>query len=251
MNAIRRHIENAQRTYGISRATGWLIVVSPYLILGLFFFLISCPTTQDFAALMTYPNYPIEWIMIIISAVAGVLSCRLAFRLRRNGETGLTWMFYLLFGIGLIWTAGEASAWGQQVLGYHTPHWMAARNAQNQMTLHNMYGWQNHNHWLRTVFGFGGLVGIALHKTRRFRKIAAPAILFSWFLLIAFKCGLDFWTKSFPADVEWHWAMFEWIVNRTSKVVKMMIGIAGFLYVWLNQRALMAGTEPNNRITPG
>ena len=88
------------------------------------------------------------------------------------------------------------------------------------------------------MFGVGGLVGIALQNTTRYRKIAAPAILFSWFLLITIKCGLDFWTKSFPADVEWHWAMFQWIVNRSSKVVKMMIGIASVLYLWLNSRAL-------------
>jgi hypothetical protein len=119
---------------------------------------------------------------------------------------------------------------------------MEVRNAQDQMTLHNMYGWQNHNHWLRTVFALGGFVGIALQNNPRYRKIAAPAILFSWFLVIAIKCGLDFWTKSFPQDVEYRWAMFQWIVNRTSKVVKMMIGIAGLLYVSLNDRALRGGT---------
>src|SRR6476646_1865662 len=135
MSIIRRHLEKAQQTYGISKVNAWLIVISPYVILGSFFFLISYPPTQDFAALMTYPNYPIEWIMIIMSFLAGLLSCQLALWLRRNGEDRLTWIFYLLFGIGLIWTAGEASAWGQQVLGYHTPKWMAARNAQNQMTL--------------------------------------------------------------------------------------------------------------------
>jgi len=106
------------------------------------------------------------------------------------------------------------------------------------MTLHNMYGWQNHNHWLRTVFAIGGFVGIALQKCPRFRKIAAPAILFSWFLAIGIKCGLDFWTKSFPPSEDWHWAMFQWIVNRTSKVVKMMVAISGFLYIWLNRRGL-------------
>ena len=239
MSFIDSHLQRAQRTYGLNALTAWLIVISPYLILGGFFFLISYPKTQDFAALMAYPNYPIEWVMIVMSLIAGVLSCRLALRLKRNGEDRLIWIFYLLFGLGLIWTAGEASAWGQQVIGYHTPKWMAARNAQDQMTLHNMYGWQNHNHWLRTMFGVGGLVGIALQRSSRYRKIAVPAILFSWFLLITIKCGLDFWTKSFPDHLDYNWAMFQWIVNRTSKVVKMMIGIAGFLYVWLNQRILL------------
>jgi hypothetical protein len=235
---IRHHLQSAERTYGISSVTSRLIVAAPYLILGLFFFSISFPPTQDFTALMTFPNYPIEWVTFTACLVGGIFGCRLAIRLKRKGESRLIWVFYLLFGIGLLWTAGETSAWGQQILGYHTPEWMEARNAQGQMTLHNMYGWQNHNHWLRTVFALGGFVGIALHQSPRYRKIAAPAILFSWFLVIGIKCGLDFWTKSFPPDSDWSWLMFQWIVNRTSKVAKMLIGIAAFLYLWLNSRAL-------------
>jgi hypothetical protein len=243
-NAISRHLLNTQRVYRIGAKTSWAIFTAPYSILGLFFLLISYPPTQDFAALMTYPNYPIEWVTFFSCLVGGILSWRLAFRLKHEGELRLTWIFYFLFGLGLIWTAGETSAWGQQVLGYHTPEWMRVRNAQQQMTLHNMYGWQNHNHWLRTVFAVGGFAGVALQKNPRYRKIAAPAILFSWFLVISIKCGLDFWTKSFPPDAEWHWAMFQWIVNRTSKVVKMMIGIAGCLYPWLNSRTLFVRGDP-------
>ncbi|HEY4283572.1 MAG TPA: hypothetical protein VGM62_10955 [Chthoniobacterales bacterium] len=235
---IRKHLENARRVYGISPASSWIIVATPYLILGLFFFLISYPPTQDWAALMTFPNYPIEWVTFTACLIGGVFSCKLAFHLKRAGENRLIWIFYLVFGLGLLWTAGETSAWGQQVLGYPTPHWMEIRNAQGQMTLHNMYGWQDHNHWLRTVFALGGLVGIALKDSPRYRKIAAPAILFSWFLVIAIKCGLDFWTKSFPHGLEWHWALFQWIVNRTSKVAKMMIGITACLYIGLNSRLL-------------
>ena len=239
-NIVSRHLQDAQRTYGISAATSWIIFTAPFVILGLFFFLISYPATQDFAALMTFPNYPIEWVTFVMCVGGGIFSWWLAVRLKRNGERRLIWLFYTLFGLGLLWTAGEVSAWGQQVLGYHTPHWIQVRNAQHQMTLHNMYGWQNHNHWLRTAFALGGLIGIGLQQSTRYRKIAVPAILFAWFLVIAIKCVLDFWTKSFPPDSSWEWMMFQWIVNRTSKVVKMMIGIAGFLYVWLNSRLILS-----------
>ncbi len=244
---ISRHLQTAQQTYQISRSAAAGIFIAPFLILGLFFFLISYPPTQDFAALMTFPNYPIEWVTFASSLAGGILSWRLAFRLRTSGESALIWGFYLIFGLGLIWTAGETSAWGQQVLGYRTPAWMQARNAQGQMTLHNMYGWQDHNHWLRTVFSLGGFVGILLQRSPRYRKIAAPAILFSWFLAIGIKCGLDFWTKGFPAEIEWHWEMFKWIVNRASKVAKMLVGIAAFLYVWLNGRWL-AGRPRQGRL---
>jgi hypothetical protein len=239
-NAIRHHLTDAQREYRISSAAAWVIFIAPYLILGLFFFLLSYPPTQDFAALMTFPNYPIEWAMILVSLGAGIFSWRLGLRLKRQGEPLVVWLFYFIFAVGLIWTAGEASAWGQQVLNYPTPHWFQVRNAQDQVTLHNLYGWQNHNHWLRTFFAIGGFIGIALQKYPRYRKIAAPVILFSWFFVIALKCGLDFWTKGFDPDSPWKWIMFQWIVNRASKMVKLMIGIAAFLYVWLNNRKLSA-----------
>jgi hypothetical protein len=248
--ALRHYLEHAQREYGITPTASRAIVVAPYLILGLFFFLMSYPPTQDFTALMTFPNYPIEWAMFAVFLSGGILSWRLAFRLRRAGEPRLVWLFYLIFAIGLLWTAGEVNAWGQKIFDYHTPAWMHARNAQHQMTLHNMDGWQNRNHWLRTAFAIGGFIGIALQRFPRYRKIAAPAILFSWFLVIAVKCGLDFWTKGFGIDSSWEWTMFQWIVNRTSKIVKLMIGIAALIYLWLNSRKSKvpaAVVEPNGR----
>jgi hypothetical protein len=247
---LRQHLANAQREYGISPAASWTIVVAPYLILGVFFFLMSYPPTQDFTALMTFPNYPIEWAMFVVFLGGGIFSARLAFRLKRNGEPLVVWLFYLVFAIGLLWTAGEVNAWGQKIFNYPTPHWMAARNAQHQMTLHNLEGWQNHNHWLRTAFAVGGFIGIALQKSPRYRKIAAPAILFSWFFAIAIKCGLDFWTKSFPLDSSYDWIMFQWVVNRTSKIVKLMVGIAAFIYLWLNSRKLKAEAHANPGVSP-
>jgi hypothetical protein len=62
--------------------------------------------------------------------------------------------------------------------------------------------------------------------------------VFGGFVVFGLLWGVDFWTKSFPAGIEWRWEMFKWIVNRTSKVAKMLVGIAAFLYVWLNGRRL-------------
>ena len=247
--AVRDHLEHAQRQYGISSGAARTIFIAPYIILGLFFFLMSYPATQDFTALLTFPNYPIEWAMFVVFLVGGIFAWRLAFRLKRAREPYFIWLFYLIFALGLLWTAGEVNAWGQKIFDYPTPHWMQIRNAQEQMTLHNMHGWQNRNHWLRAVFAIGGFIGIALQKHPRYGKIAAPAILFSWFLMIALKSTLDFWTKSFAPDSPWEWIMFQWIVNRTSKIVKLMVGIAALLYLWLNGRKLNAASAPDHTIT--
>src|SRR5438477_8569730 len=122
-NIIVRHLQRAQRTYTIGGSASWIIFAAPYLIVGVFFFLISWAPTQDFAALLTFPNYPIEWVTFVVCLLAGLFSVRLALRLRSTRQRPLVWMFYIVFGVGLLWTAGEVSAWGQQVLGYRTPHW--------------------------------------------------------------------------------------------------------------------------------
>src|SRR5690348_915607 len=94
---LRNHLEQAQREFGISSATSKAIFIAPYLILGLFFFLMAYPRTQDFTELMTFPSYPIEWAMFFVFLGAGILSWRLAFRLRRSGEHRFIWVFYLIF----------------------------------------------------------------------------------------------------------------------------------------------------------
>ena len=238
--ALSTHLKNAQRQYGIGSAAAKLIFIAPYVILAVFFLFMSLPSTQDFTELMTHRKYPIEWAMFFAFLVAGIMSLRLGWRLKRRGEPATIWLFYIIFAIGLLWTAGEVNAWGQKFFEFHTPAWMHRINAQHEMTMHNIEGWQGHNHWLRFAFAIGGFVGISLQKSPRYRKIAAPAILFSWFLVIAFKCGLDFWTKDFLHTSSYSWVLFIWIVNRVSKIVKLMIGITALLYVWLNGREQQA-----------
>lgn len=269
--AIRHHIEDTQRDYALAPVIGWILFLAPFILLGLFIFFISYPPTQDFTGRIseshmggekwTFSHYPIEWVMFAAFLVGGMLSWRLAFRLKRAGQPRLVWIFYLIFAIGLLWTGGEVIAWGQKIFDYPTPHWFRTHNAQQQLTLHNLHGWQNRNHWLRFAFALAGFAGILLGRSARYRKIAAPAILFSWFLVIAIKCGLDFWTKSyapdapgpefwmkiFPSNSAWQWNDFQWIINRASKLVKLLVALAALIYAWLNARELLRTSDSAGR----
>lgn len=84
------------------------------MILAVFFLFMSLPSTQDFTELMTHRKYPIEWAMFFAFLVAGIMSLRLGWRLKRRGEPATIWLFYIIFAIGLLWTAGEVNAWGQK-----------------------------------------------------------------------------------------------------------------------------------------
>lgn len=60
----------------------------------------------------------------------------------RGSRLRASWM------IGLaalsFWVAGEEISWGQRVLGVSTPDWMADRNVQHELNLHNMDGIHQH-----------------------------------------------------------------------------------------------------------
>jgi hypothetical protein len=240
LTRIDAAISDAVKTYDIQPWLAKLIVIAPYVILFVFTFFMSLPPTQDFTELLTHRNYPVELIAIAFSVCGGVLGLRLAWRAKKNNEEAFVVAFYALFSLGLLWLAGEFNAWGQNFIGYATPPWLDRINAQHMFTLHNIEGMQGHNHWLRLVFSTGGLIGILLTRSPRYRKIGAATILFSWFLLVLIKCGFDFWVKNWPVESSYNWLLFNWIINRISKVAKMMVAISGFLYVWLNARLLAA-----------
>jgi hypothetical protein len=233
-----KQLEQAGKEYGISRTTGWTIVIAPFVILLGFSLLISLEQTWEVTDLMTHRGYPVEWTSFGVHLLAGVYGLRLAWLARKNREPRLIYLFYFLFALALLFVAGEINAWGQKFFDYHTPAWFRHHNALRLVTLHNIHGFDNNNHRLRLIFALGGFLGIALQKSARWNHIAAPPILGWWFGVILFKCLLDFWVKDFPITSSMSWLVFNWTINRISKIVKVMIGISAFLYLWLNKRRL-------------
>ena len=226
--------DHARRTYDMHAINRGIIVVSPWLVLLAFFVLLWLPQTSDFTDALTHPRHPLEWTMFAVHVAAGIYGLRLAWLAKKNGEPPRVYLFYTLFSVGLLWIAGEINAWGQKFFDYETPAWFAAHNEMGIVTLHNLTGWDNRNHWLRLAFAIGGFAGIAAQRSPRWRRIAAPSILASWFAAIALKSLLDVWVKDFPIGYSYDWALFDWVVNRLSKIVKIMVGITSLLYFRLN-----------------
>lgn len=233
-----KQLDEAQKCYWISATTAWTIVIAPFVILFGFAFLLWLPQTGNAVNELTYPKHPIEWTMFGVHFLAGMYGLRLAYVARQNHEPAQIYVFYLLFSLALLFIAGEINAWGQKFVEYQTPSWFEQHNAMGIVTLHNLYGFDNNNHRLRLIFALGGFVGIALQRSRKWNRIAAPSILGWWFGLIAVKCLLDIWVKNFPNTSTNQWLLFNWIVYRTSKIAKVMIGICAWLYLWLNKRRL-------------
>lgn len=222
---------DSTESFRISRRTAMFIELAPFALLLGFSIFIALPATQDAAVNLLRENCPVELLTFGCALAGGIIGIRLALRAWNRSAGAVTWGFYFIFSLGLIFLAGEEVAWGQDFVWYQTPEFWRRHNSQGQLTLHNLQGWHGHNHLLRFAFGFGGLAGIFLARHDVLEPIAPPKILRFWFALILLKSLVDIYVKNVPVD-----EMAFYVVNKVSEVVEMMVAMAGLLHVWLNGR---------------
>ncbi|MEZ5285770.1 MAG: hypothetical protein R2712_13375 [Vicinamibacterales bacterium] len=186
---------------------------------------------------MLQEDRPVEQLTFLFLAAAGGLALRLGLS-GRTRTPAWTTAFFCTFGFGLLLVAMEEVSWGQRFLGFDTPPLLDAVNAQGEANLHNIGPLQGRSEWMRLVFGVGGLVGIALGSDARWQRVAVPRVLLSWFGLITAHAAIDVWNDIWPIEER-----FDFLMQRTSEVVELMIGIAAFLYVWLHMRQAAAAAD--------
>ena len=228
-------IRESGLTPGWARALLW----TPFLLLGGSFLLLLPRTTRPAMLWLLEEDHPVETLTFVFLFAGGVVGLALARTLRRRGEKFWVWGFYLVFSVGLFLVAMDEIAWGQRVLGFRTPEAIRAVNRQGETTFHNIGDLQGRSEWLRLAFGLGGIVGVLLSFRPVFARVGAPFLLLPWFLLISVHAAIDAWNDYFPIQPR-----FDFTMQRTSEVVELLIGMAGFLYVFLNRRSLEAGRSP-------
>ena len=89
-----------------------------------------------------------------ILVLAVVYGARVALALR--AERALAG-WYFLATVGALFTAGEEVSWGQHLVGFGTPEWLAAINDQGETNLHNVTNWLDQKP--RAVLELGIIVG--------------------------------------------------------------------------------------------
>jgi hypothetical protein len=222
----------------VSSRTRHLVSAAPVLIAVGVLIGLLVPATRNltFAIAGRGERKPVEVLTFLFLLAGGLWGLALARRAKRAGAETMVWMFYTLFALGLLWTGMEEIAWGQAYLGYRTPELMHEINAQDEMTLHNIRGLQGHSEWFRLAFGLGGLVGLALARTPRYRAIATPRLLLTWLVVITVSSAVD--------ELNDHISLGgapDFAVNTLSETVEMLIGMTGFLYVWVHLARWPAG----------
>ena len=206
------------------------IILAPLVIVIVYGLLLSIPSTRNATLRMLDENHHVELTTFACLLLGAVLGMVLAWRTRR---TTLVSVFFALFSLGLLFTAGEEVAWGQTFFGFETPAMLKGLNRQNELTLHNIRGFHNRTEFFRIAFGVGGILGVWLYSRNRLREIAAPPVLLPWFVLITLLAGLDLINDFYRIHKQ-----FDRNIHQLSEVVEMMVGLSALLYVWIKLRAL-------------
>jgi hypothetical protein len=229
MTSVRRQ---TVETYGVSSRAVTAIVAAPLLLLAAAIIGLAIPATRPATSMLLSENRPVELLTFLFAGLAGAYALVLAVRIRRT-EHPLLVAFYAVFAIGLLLVAMEEISWGQTLFHWRTPAGWNAVNRQHETNLHNLTALGGHNDWFRLAFGVGGLVGVALGAIPAFRRVATPVVLAPCFLLITVHAGIDF-----ANDFVSLGATEDWVIQRSSEMVELIIALGAAAYLALNARLL-------------
>ncbi len=238
----------AARAHGIKPWLVKLIILSP-VVLALVYacvLIFSLISSTNIEWMIYGEHRPVEMFTFAYELLAGIWGLALAWHAKEGGEELLVVGFYMLFSAVMLWTAGEEVAWGQWIVGKEilpTPFWLEGTNEQGELTTHNVGILQDYGSELfRLSFGIGGLLGCVVSFWQRFWKVGVPTMLWPWFLVITIFSGIEvgshylpthFSVKAFDAL-----GVLGLMMIGRSEITEMIIGISGFLFVWLSARRL-------------
>ncbi len=220
------------QTYRITKKTVKVLCIAPIIATFLIGLLFVIPSTKRFGFWLLEENAPIELLTFIIFLLGGIFGLYNIKKLNLPLEKYAK-LFYILFSLFLILIAMEEISWGQWFFHFETPREWAKINGQQETTLHNLKGMQGHSEILRMLYGAGGIFGIFLGFFNKYKKISAPAVLISWFLIIFCHAAVDYIQDRISIS-----ASYDFAIVKTSEFIELLIACSSFLYLWLNFRML-------------
>jgi hypothetical protein len=171
----------------------------------------------------------VENLQVVAFLLSSFIFLKLAIKEIKNNKL-FSFFFFIAF-LGLFFIAGEEISWGQRILGFETPSQLAARNSQNELTIHNIDFIHKLLHYLYILIGLvGGGAWIIiprnfLKKTKILRQFIPPWQLSFYFLLTAF-IYFAVWIVDIRRD-------FRFIYWKDQEVGELFLSFGFLLYAWL------------------
>ena len=135
-------------------------------------------------------NGPVELATFGLALIAGCLGFGAARRQAKLSGFHFNAFFLCLFASGILVVAMEEIAWGQSFLNYSTPDYFVQNNAQQEITLHNLYGMHGASDYLYLIFGLAGMFGLWGFRGEAWKGIAVRPYMLS--ILLAISLGSTF-----------------------------------------------------------
>jgi hypothetical protein len=143
------------KAWGLTPGHAQVLAVVP--VIAAFAFIATVPFPALFQRLVDEDS-PLETTQFVLILAASFLFGRLSARLLRTGQRRLG-ILYLLLALGTFFVAGEEISWGQRIFGWRTPEELQAINAQQEISVHNIYGF--HQPFIYAVM-LGGMYGVVV-----------------------------------------------------------------------------------------
>lgn len=230
-NHINKAMNNGRKAKKLSHS---LLAWSPTLIVSIYALLLTLPISRNLAIWALEENRPIELLSFIFAILGGIWGLILVWQLKRQREGLVSLLFYFVFALGFLFLGAEEVAWGQWFIKFETPSAIESINTQGELTLHNLEIFNDHLEIFPLTFGIAGLIGIWINRFSLWRKVSAPQVLLSWFVIITFISAIDLF-QDFVVIQE----QFDYLINYLDEVIEMLVAISGFLYIRLNQKRLI------------
>ena len=131
------------------------------------------------AARLTLENGLLQNIAVLCYGFAAIFFFRLVlWALRPHELLGLQRWWFLILALGCLVVGGEETNWGQSLIQYKTPDFLASTNIQHEVNLHNIElpglpgrHWSNIALWAISLLG-GIVIPISLLASTQVRRLA-------------------------------------------------------------------------------
>jgi hypothetical protein len=228
-------------------AEAWGLTPRQALILALF------PIAATLAFLGTVP-FPglfrwvidedslLETLQFVLILATTLLSAWISGRLIRTQRLGLGTL-YVLLTLATFFIAGEEISWGQRIFGWQTPEGLKEINAQQEISVHNIYGF--HQRFIYAVM-LGGMYGAVAPLVRSAFSARQPRSNLSY-LLIPPLClvpaffmpfGYRLYRLLFLPNLSHSRGYGVFVITEFNELTELCLYFGLVVFAWLNLRRL-------------
>ena len=237
ISRIKFRVIAAEKVYGIGSPVTLMIFLSPFFIVFFICIFLQLSLTRPVVVSIIVENQLVMGSLTSVFLIAGgILGLRFVLQIKKQKKGLLMFWFYLALSIVLLFIGMEKVRWGQQFFISDAQSGLSNINQEEETVIHSIQFWRNYLEIFPLAFGIAGLLGVWISNRRHLCKISSPYILWPWFVIIAIISAIDLSHDFYDPPPQ-----FDNLVNNLEEVIELMVGISGFLFIWLNTRRFRFG----------